>query len=419
MRALVDCNNFFVSCERVFAPQLNGLPVVVLSGNDGCIIARSNEAKALGIPMGAPVFKWRNIIESENIKCLSGNHALYLDMSRRIMTLLSEMVENLTVYSVDEAFFQIPEDYSENDLFLIAKRIEKCTGVPVSIGASKSQVLAKLASHIAKKERLKTTHSYILNDKSEVHCRLKNTPIGDIWGIGRKMNAALSEININTAYDFAMLPKKWVKDRFSITAERTWLGIHGIDCENAIPVDSQRQSITVSQTFSHPVRNYVELSEAISSFATSCSEKLRNEKKIATRIMIYIAGDRFNTSEAQYSNSATANISYPTSSTIELVEYATKLLKGIYRNEFAYKKAGVILTELIPASNLQLNLFNPTDTAKHSKLMSAVDKINNNCPNILKLAANGIDNEWRPRCANKSKEYTTSFKDILTINCNI
>ena len=182
MRALVDCNNFFVSCERVFNPSLNGVPVIVMSGNDGCVIARSNEAKALGIPMGAPVFQWREVIERNNVRCYSCNHVLYGDMSRRIMTLLAEMVEDIEIFSVDEAFFTIPDDTGIDTLKQIAFRIQKCTGIPVSIGASRSRTLAKIASHIAKKECLDTTHAFILNNRDEVRRRLAATPVGDVWG---------------------------------------------------------------------------------------------------------------------------------------------------------------------------------------------------------------------------------------------
>lgn len=417
MRALIDCNNFFVSCERVFNPSLNGLPVVVLSGNDGCVIARSNEAKALGIPMGAPAFKYRELLEANNVCCFSGNQVLYNDLSRRIMTILGEMVDNIAVYSVDEAFFDYPDNEDISFLKNIAFKIQKSVGVPVSIGASLSRTLAKVASHIAKKECLNTTHCYVLSERQDVHSRLQMTPVGEVWGIGRKFRDRLLSYKVNTAYDFIKLPKQWVRNQFTIMGERTWLELHGVDCDLGLPLDIPRQSITFSRTFPHDITDYVILSEALASFASALAAKLRSENLLAGSVMVFIAGNRFNP-EPQYSNSASLHIAYPTSSTIELVKYTINILKSLYRDGWGYKRAGIILGDLKNASMYQMRLFNPIDEAKHIKLMNVVDSINHgHFYNMLHLAADGVDRAWRPKRQFRSPEYTTSFKDILKIKC--
>ena len=418
MRALVDCNNFFVSCERVFNPDLNGRPVVVLSGNDGCIIARSNEAKALGIPMGAPAFQWREVLKKNNVTCFSGNHVLYYDMSRRIMTILSEMVENLEIFSVDEAFFDFPKEFDESFLVNIARRVQKCTGIPVSIGASRTRTLAKLASHIAKTEYRDTTHCFVLDEKEEVHKRLYNLPVGEIWGIGRRMRDSLAMYNVKTAAQFAALPRQWVKKHYTINGERTWLELHGVDCAIAVPMDAPRQSLMHSRTFATEISDETQLSEIIASFTSICAAKLRQEGLLAGRITVFLAGNRFHTYEPQYSNSSSIAISYPTSSTIELVKYASAIFRSIYRKNCSFKRAGVQISEMISSENYQLKLFNPVDQAKHNKLMEAVDNINTRISfNGLHLAADGGKKARTPVQQHKSREFTTSFKDILTINC--
>lgn len=414
MRALIDCNNFFVSCERVFNPALNNVPVVVLSRNDGCVIARSNEAKALGIPMGAPLFKWRELIERENVRCLSGNLPLYQDMSRRIMTVLSEMVEGIEQYSIDEAFFDSSDKDDINFYKNIAFRIQKCVGIPVSIGVSRTRTLAKIASHIAKKECLNTTHSYILNEREEVHRILKNMPVSDIWGIGRHIAPKLKLYNVNTAYDFTQLPRKWVRQQFNVTLEQTWMELHGVDCGAGIPLDAPRQSISHSRTFSKEITDFLSLRDAISSYASSCAEVLRNEKLMAQNIMVFIAGNRFKSAELNYSNSASINLSYPTSSTIEIVDKATKILSAIYRDGYGYKRAGIVLNALQSTVNYQTKLFNPVDEAKHSKLMKAIDNINKNYSDIH-LATEGEKKVWHPKYYEKPKNGKEPFLKIYLV----
>lgn len=421
MYGLMDCNNFFVSCERVFNPALNGRPVVVLSGNDGCVIARSNEAKKLGIPMGVPAFQVREVIEKNNIVIFSGNHELYHDMSRRIMSALAQEVEEIDVYSVDEAFFRVNDSRVKDiEVFIsaLARKIHQSVGVPVSIGVGETRTLSKIATHIAKKEYAEKGNTYVLHDKEDIIYRLKKIPVDDIWGIGRKIGKVLYEYNINTAYDFTQLPQHWIKSRFSITGERTWLELRGVDCAISHSVDEVRQSVTVSLTFGNTITDFIPLSEAVATFATRCAVKLREQKLIAGYITIYIRGNKYDTDMQEYSNSAHMRLPFPTSSSIEIVKYSTLLLGTIFRPGASYKKAGVLLTELSDESRVQLNLFHNVDEGKHKRLMQAVDKINLNTGKAkVRLLSEGTNYKWHPKELHKSKAFSTKLNDIIVVNC--
>lgn len=421
MYGLMDCNNFFVSCERVFNPALNGCPVVVLSGNDGCVISRSNEAKKLGVPMGIPAFQIKEVIEKNDIKIFSGNHELYHDMSRRIMSVLAQEVEDIDVYSVDEAFFSIKDTRLENiENFItdLSRKIRQSVGIPVSIGVGETRTLSKIATHIAKEQHAGNRNVYVLHDENDITYRLKNMTVDDIWGIGRRMCKTLYEYNIHTAYDFTQLPRHWVKNRFSITGERTWLELKGIDCALSHSVDEVRKSITVSLTFGSIITDYVSLSEAVATFATRCAVKLREQKLIAGYITIYIRGSKYSSQTEQYSNSAHTRLPFPTSSSIEIVKHAIRLLATIFRPGMSYKKAGVLLTELSDDSTVQLNLFHKVDEGKHKRLMEAIDKINLNTgkPKV-RLLSEGTNCTWYPKQMHKSRAFSTRIKDIITINC--
>ncbi len=419
--ALMDCNNFFVSCERVFNPSLCGVPVVVLSGNDGCVIARSNEAKAIGIGMGAPAFQCRDIFRKYNVAIISCNHILYNDMSRRVMSLLAQYVDNMDVYSVDEAFFTASSnkvEEIEEYVKYVAGQIYKSVGIPVSIGVGTTRTLAKVASHIAKKERQDSGRCYILHSPEDIKERLSSLPPRDVWGIGRKVSLKLKEFNIQTAYEFSQLPNHWVRSRFSVVGERTWMELNGISCADIHNVDGERQSITVSRTFGKEITDYSGLSEAIATFSSSCAMKLRAQDSVAGGLTVFIAANRFNEANEYYSNSFFIRLPFPSSSSIELVKYSFMALKYIYRDGCKYKRAGVILSDISSAKQLQLNLFHNVDEGKHRQLMAAIDKINKNTTTSkVSLLAEGIGRPWRPKELHKSKAFTTNIKDILTINC--
>lgn len=420
MYALVDCNNFFVSCERVFNPNLCKKPVVVLSSNDGCVIARSNEVKEMGIPMGAPAYKYKELFEKEGIIALSCNHALYHDMSQRVMALLSERVGEIQIYSVDEAFFKI----DETDIILIQKfaselvqYIERCTGISISIGVSYTRTLSKIASHIAKKERNNSPKSYILYSPDEIHKRLKVLPVRDVWGIGHQINLALAKINVYTAFEFSRLPRLWVKKHFTIVGERTWLELHGLESCEIQSVTAERKSLTVSRTFGNKVTDKTQLKEATSTLVSQCAVKLRKENKMVKAITIFISTSRFNENDSYYSNSSFCRLQYCTNSTMELVKLACELLDRIYRDGYAYKRAGVLLSELGSADSYQYELFNEIDEAKHQKLMSAIDQINNmGLKSKVFLCAEGTDKKiWMPKSLHSSKHFSTSIKDSIIV----
>lgn len=422
MYALLDCNNFFVSCERVFNPALNNKPVIVLSGNDGCVIARSNEAKQLGIKMCVPAFQIRELIQRHGVITYSGNHELYRDMSQRVMNTLSELIDDdIVIYSVDEAFFTLdttaiinPLEYIQN---LVAK-ITKNVGIPVSIGAAKSRTLAKIASHIAKREYGNRGNSYILDNPSDIELRLKSLPTNEVWGLGRKLSESLASYNICSAYEFTQLPRQLVRKQWSVTAERTWLELHGEDCAEAHGVKEIRKSISVSRTFGSVIYDYQSLSEAVATFASQAAVKLRGQQSVTHTITVYIRGNIHNQNLDFYSNSAFANLPTPTSSTLEIVRYASSLLSSIYRKGYAYKKAGIILSEIVDESSVQLSLFNPVDEGKHRRLMQAIDSINSKTSTSkVKLLSEGLSKVWQPKQLHKSQAFSTKLNEIISINC--
>lgn len=423
MYALLDCNNFFVSCERVFNPALNNKPVIVLSGNDGCVIARSNEAKQLGIKMGVPAFQIRELIQRNGVITYSANHELYRDMSHRVMSTLSELIDDdIQIYSVDEAFFTLdtnavinPTEYLKS----LTAKITKFVGIPVSIGAAQTKTLAKIASHIAKREYNKRGNSYILEHPLDIEKRLKAIPTNEVWGIGRKLSESLSRYNICSAYEFTQLPRQQVRNLFSVTAERTWAELHGQDCANIHSVTQNRKSISVSRTFGSIIYDYQTLSEAVATFASQATAKLRSQHSVTSSVTVYIRGNIHNQSQDFYSNSAFANIPTHTASTLEVVRYATSLLSSIYRKGYAYKKAGIILTEIVDESSIQLSLFNPVDEGKHRRLMKAIDHINSTTSTAkIKLLSEGLNKHWYPKELHKSQAFTTKLNEIITINCN-
>jgi DNA polymerase V len=414
MHGLMDCNNFFVSCERVFNPALEGKPVVVLSNNDGCVISRSNEAKALGIPMGIPVYQIRDLVRQQNVQVISGNHTLYLDLSNRVMNVLGSEVERLAIYSVDEAFFDVPFDDDEKIYGLIApiaKKIKKYVGIPVSIGAAPSRTLAKIASHIAKKERVDMDNVYLLTDMKAVPEKLKKIPVGDVWGIGRRLDASLKEYGINTAYDFTQMSRTWVKSQYSIVAERTQQELLGHDYAQITAVTESKQTITTSRSFGTTVRDIRTLSDAVVTFASNCGKRLRDQNSLTGMVAVHIRGDMHNENMPFYTNSCQLRLAMPSCSTMEIVKYAMLALRSIYREGYGYKKAAVTLSDITDNRAMQLNLFEPTDEPRQKKLMKAIDKINAHCGDTsVHLLAQGSASTWKPH-----KTYRPSKQGPLRI----
>ena len=400
MYGLVDCNNFFVSCERLFDPRLNGKKVVVLSNNDGCVIARSNEAKAAGIPMGCPAFKIKEHTDPRQVIQLSARHILYRDLSNRVMKLVGEEVDNLQQYSVDEAFFTLKYkdvDTSHRMMAELVKRIRQYVGIPVSIGFAPSRTLAKVANHIAKKDPRITDGVYWLIRPEAIDIILRRTPIEDVWGVGRRLSASLQSRGIRTAADFVKMSPSLVRSLYSVTLERTQRELMGHDCQIANPVTIAHKTIMTSRTFGKVITSRDEIADAIVSFAERTARQLRDEGSVAGSIMTFVRGDRFREDLPFYSNSCQLALDTPTSDTMNIARQALNALNLIWRDGFAYRKAGVMALDIQRGTAIQLNLFDPEDHGKLRRLMTSIDGINNMYGRrSIKLAPGLQRGEWSP-----------------------
>ena len=400
MYGLVDCNNFFVSCERVFDPRLNGKTVVVLSNNDGCVIARSNEAKAAGIPMGCPAFKIKEHTDPSQVIQLSARHILYRDLSDRVMSLMSSEVDNLQQYSVDEAFFKLRNEDMETShrkLAELVKRIKQYVGIPVSIGFAPSRTLAKVANHIAKRDPRITDGVYWLVRPEAIDIILRRTAIEDVWGVGRRLAASLQARGIRTAADFVKMPPSLVRSQYSVTLERTQRELMGHDCQIANPVTIAHKTIMTSRTFGKVLTSRDEIADAIVSFAERTSRQLRDEGSVAGSIMTYVRGDYFRKDLPFYSNSCELTLDTPSSDTMTIVRQALNAFNHIWRDGFTYRKAGVMALNIQHGSGIQLNVFDPEDHGKLRRLMTSIDGINNMYGSrSIKLAPGLQRGEWSP-----------------------
>lgn len=400
MYALADCNNFFVSCERVFNPTLNGLPVVVLSNNDGCAISRSNEAKALGVPMGCPAFKIKEYPHGNEVIMLSARHVLYRDISNRIMKLLGEVALELEVYSVDEAFFKLPYDdevHNQQLLTKLVKDIQKCVGVPVSIGFAATRTLAKIASHLAKKAPNNKDRVIGLTDPCVIEEVLSRTKIDEVWGIGRQLNKKLLSRGVHDAFMFTKLPKSFIQRIGNINLVRTQQELMGIDCITINPVNITHKTIMNSRTFGHVISKKREISDAIIYFSQACAAQLRQEQAMAKNVMVFVRGDHFRHDLPFYQNSCTIRMPLQTASAMEIVKYALVAFNSIYREGYQYRKAGVMVSDIYPAGEHQLDIFNGHNDVKQSKLMNAIDEINNRYgTKKIMLAPTITKGEWAP-----------------------
>ena len=417
MYALVDCNNFYVSCERVFQPQLNGKPVVVLSNNDGCIISRSNEAKALGIPMGAPEFQVRDLIKQHDIRVFSSNYALYGDLSHRVMKILENYTPNVEVYSIDEAFLNF-SGMTILDLNVygaeIQHRILKWLSIPIGIGFAPTKALSKVANKIAKKYPERTQSVYTIDNDEKRIKALKWTKIEDVWGIGRKHAKRLQAKNILNAYQFTQLTDEWVRKEMSVVGLRLKHELQGkptLDLEGP----KSKKMIATTRSFEKMYTKMEEISERVSTYTASCSEKLRKQNSHCNMIMVFVTSNYHRKDLPQYSRNIVIKTDFPTNSTIELNHYAQIGLKAIFREGYHYKKAGVIVMGITPNSETQLSLFN-TSNPKHQPLMSVIDKMNKSYgTNKIKFASQSLGRQWKMRQERLSPSYTTRIREVITI----
>ena len=341
MFALVDCNNFYASCERVFRPDLVGKPVVVLSNNDGCVIARSNEAKALGVPMGAPAFKFKSLFQQHHIHVFSSNYALYGDMSGRVMSLLASMAPEIEVYSIDEAFLlyeQCERIDLQEEALKMRRIVTKSTGIPVSVGFAPTKALAKVANRIAKKYPERTQGAYIIDSEEKRIKALKWLKIEDVWGIGRRHSARLKKAGITTAFDFTLRSDAWVRQEMSVVGLRLKYELEG---RKMLPMEEQKakKNIATTRSFDRPYTELQDLKERVSTFAVSCAEKLRRQKSHCQSIMVFIHTNGYRQDQPQYAQNMVLKLPYASNSAIELSQFACRALERIYRPGYAYKKA--------------------------------------------------------------------------------
>ena len=417
MFGLLDCNNFYASCERVFNPSLNGVPVVVLSNNDGCVIARSAEAKALGIPMGEPAYKLKELIEQHHVAVFSSNYVLYGDMSGRVMSILSSFVPEMEVYSIDEAFLHF-DGFEKIDLkeygTKIVQTVTRGTGIPVSLGVAETKTLAKAANRFAKKYPAYKGVCIIDSDEKREKA-LKLLAIEDVWGIGRRISKKLHYYSINTAWDFTQRSKSWIRHTLGVNGERTWLELRGVPC---LEMDrpASKKSICTSRSFGERLTTYEPVAEAVANFAASCAEKLRRQHSQAAVLMVFLHTNPFAENQPQYSNQVVVQLPVPTSDTPELIRYALRGLKSIFAEGYRFKKAGVIVSEITPERPMQLNLFDDRDREKFQKVMLVMDSLNASYGRQkVKIAAQGFDRKLKLKNEKLSPCYTTRLSDVMEV----
>ena len=418
MFALVDCNNFYASCERVFQPQWKGKPVVILSNNDGCVIARSNEAKALGIPMGAPAFKYQAQFKRQKIKVFSSNYPLYGDMSSRVMSILERYTPNIELYSIDEAFLQ----FKGFDLFdlqkegmKMQKQIKKWTGIPVSVGIAPSKALAKIANKIAKKFAVKTGGVYSIDTEEKRIKALKWTSISDVWGIGRQHLQQLEAIGVANAWQFSLLSDDWVRKQMSVLGLRLKKDLQGLPSIQLEEVKAPKKGIATTRSFEGNLISFSDLEERVSTFASNCAEKMRKQQSSCQALLVFIRSDPHKKDVISYRNSCVLTLPYATNSSIILSRYAILGLRKIFKENIAYKKAGVMIMGLLPTEKRQLSLFKNNNT-KHVALMKSLDKIHKRFgPYQIKLANQDLNRTWKMKQQYLSNRFTTELKDVITV----
>ena len=411
----MDCNNFYASCERVFNPSLNGKPVVVLSNNDGCVIARSNEAKLLGIKMGVPAYQIKDLVSSHGVSVFSSNYALYGDMSGRVMSILAGLVPELEVYSIDEAFINLDGIQDIQSLGTkIVNQVTRGTGIPVSLGIAPTKTLAKAANKFAKKYSAYDQLCIIDTEEKRIKA-LQLTDIGDVWGIGRRQAAKLEKQGVRTAYEFTQLSGAWVRKNMTVVGERTWKELRGISCIDMESAPPAKKQICTSRSFGKMVTDIDTMAEAIATHASTCARKLRKQKSYAASLMVFIHTNNFREDLPQYWKNTVLRLPVPTNDTQEIVHYALAGLMTIFMQGYQYKKAGVIITEITEGA--QLGIFDSVNREKQEKLQQAIDRINGEHSQRVKLAVLGTGRDWKLKQEQLSKRYTTDISEILTINC--
>lgn len=417
--ALVDCNNFYVSCERAFNPKLCGKPVIVLSNNDGCIVSRSEEAKRLGIGMGAPYFKCDEIIKNNSVNVFSSNYSLYADMSRRVMQILSENVSDIEIYSIDEAFLYF-ENYKLNDVseFLrdLKNKIFQYTSIPVTVGIASTKTLAKTAAKFAKKNaNVSGIADFLKMPEPNANEILKKIPIDDVWGVGAQYAKLLESRDIKNAYDFKCADREWIRKKMSVNGLRTLLELNGFPCISLETVNETKKNIMCSRSFGEYLSDFDDIKSAVALYASHAAEKLRAQHSVAWQVGVFITTNFFAEPEKKYYNSATISLDTPTAYTPDIASAAMMCLKKIFKRGYKYKKAGVLISEITSDKCIQPNLFDPQKyyTEKQMKLMETIDTINKkNKRDIIRISSFKTDNKWTMRRDKMSPRYTTNWNEL-------
>ncbi|MDI5889349.1 MULTISPECIES: Y-family DNA polymerase [Flavobacterium] len=423
MYALVDCNNFYASCERVFQPEFVGKPVAILSNNDGCVISRSNEAKDVGVPMGAPIFKIRELVKEKNVKVFSSNYPLYGDLSNRVMAILSQFTPNLEIYSIDEAFLNFDgltvSDYQDYGIQM-KTRVQKWVGIPVCIGFAPTKALSKVANKIAKKFQGRTQGVYVIDTEEKRIKALKWTKIEDVWGIGYRMNKKMKAKNIVTALDFiAPQHEAWIRKEMGVTGLRLKYELEGKSVLDLEPIVDQKKSIATTRSFPKQIADFDLLRERVATFAAVCAEKLRKQNSCCHTIIVMLVVDKHTVETSKYYFNMAITLPYASNSTLTISNAAIDMLKKLHKGNEAikFKKAGVIVTELIDQDKKQLQLFDE-ENPKHLVLMKVMDGLNNKIGDKkVKLATQNLSLTWNMNQNHLSPRYTTNFKHILEIKC--
>ncbi len=419
--AVVDCNNFYASCERMFNPKLRGKPVVVLSNNDGCIVARSNEAKALGIKMGEPFYKFRDVIKRNGVLVFSSNYTLYGDMSRRVFAVLKQFTPEVEIYSIDEAFLNV-RGFENGNLTAYGHRmrraVELWTGIPVSIGIAETKTLAKAANHIAKRSpRINGVLDLTIPGYRKK--ALAVTPVDDVWGIGRRLGKRLLAQGIETALQLSQVSDEWIRKQMGITVLRTVHELRGICCYPLTLSRSPKKSITCSRSFGRPVTDLSELKEAVAAYVSRAAAELRDEGLVAKYLTVYLITNPYKKKEPHYHDDFTITLPIATGNTGELIRFGLVALDKIFKQGVKYKKAGVLLTELTPADQSQADMFDSLNRNRTEKLMATIDEVNERMGSrTIQFAAQGTAQPWHGKCELRSPNYTTNWDELLEVKTN-
>ena len=414
--ALIDCNAFYVSCERVFNPKLNNRPVVALSNNDGCIISRSKEAKALGIKMGVPLFKVKDIVEKEKVVVFSSNYTLYADMSRRVMNIISSSSPYTEIYSIDEAFVELsslPIDY-ESYAHQLRQTILQHTGIPVSIGIASTKTLAKVANHKAKKDDSLNGVCSLVN-YNNIDQILELTEVGDVWGVGRRLSKKLINHGIHNAKLLKNCSDSWIRKMMSVNGLKTITELRGISCIPLEEYSMTRKSCCTTRSFGKLLTNLDDIEQAVTTFARRAAERIRSESLAASCVSVFVRTNPFDKKSAYYSNGASRTLSHPTHDSITIIDTALLLTKRIFKNNYQYKKAGVLLSGLCDESEIQETLFEKNYN-QNSDLMSAIDAINYRYGrDTLQMASECKVGNWKQKRENCTRNYTTQIDRLLLV----